>query len=350
MTTSAAELAELRDAVRRALAAEPDAVPPIDREWREGWPALAGIGLLAFCAPEEVGGFGDEVPAALVVSRELGAALHGSPYAASVAATYALSRARDADPATGALVGAVLAGEQVAVLGFLDPGRAADAGAPKGRLNGRARLVAGAEDADWFLLVAPDGSGAVLVERAAGTIESVDGFDVSRSCGDLAFDDAPARVVDVPDEALSTAVLIHGLLLAGDALGGLETMHARTTTYARDRRAFGNVIGGFQAVQHRLVDHAVRIRGLSLLADDAAGQLAVGGRDADRQVLLAEAGVASRAVTILHDLLQLTGAIGFTWEYGLHLYERRAHLDARLGRDPRQALTALAQREGWSDV
>jgi alkylation response protein AidB-like acyl-CoA dehydrogenase len=348
MTTSAAELAELRDAVRRALVAEPDAVPAVDREWRKGWPALAGVGLLAFCAPEEVGGFGDEVSAALVVSRELGAALHGSPYPASVAATYALSRARDADPATGTLVEAVLAGEQVAVLGFLDSGRAADA--PKGRLNGRARLVAGAEDADWFLLVAPDGSGAVLVERAAGTVESVDGFDVSRSCGDLAFDDAPARVVDVSHGELSTAVLIHGLLLAGDALGGLETMHARTTTYARDRRAFGNVIGGFQAVQHRLVDHAVRIRGLSLLADDAAEQLAAGGRDADRQVLLAEAGVASHTVTILHDLLQLTGAIGFTWEYGLHLYERRAHLDARLGRDPRQALTALAQREGWSGV
>jgi alkylation response protein AidB-like acyl-CoA dehydrogenase len=125
-------------------------------------------------------------------------------------------------------------------------------------------------------------------------------------------------------------------------------MHARTTAYARERRAFGNVIGGFQAVQHRLVDHAVRIRGLSLLADDAAERLAAGARDADRQVFLAGAGVARHSVTILHDLLQLTGAIGFTWEYGLHLYERRAHLDARLGRDPRRALTALAAREGWS--
>jgi alkylation response protein AidB-like acyl-CoA dehydrogenase len=171
---------------------------------------------------------------------------------------------------------------------------------------------------------------------------------VSRSCADVSFDDAPARVVDVPDGTLAAAVQLHGLLLAGDALGGLEVMHARTTAYARERRAFGGVIGGFQAVQHRLVDHAVRIRGLSLLADDAAAGLASGAPDAARQALLAEAGVARHAVPVLHDLLQLTGAIGFTWEYGLHLYERRAHLDARLGRNPRRALVALAAREGWA--
>ncbi|UGQ11928.1 hypothetical protein LO772_35100 [Yinghuangia sp. ASG 101] len=51
---------------------------------------------------------------------------------------------------------------------------------------------------------------------------------------------------------------------------------------------------------------------------------------------------------MLHDLVQLTGAIGFTWEYGLHLYERRAHLDTRLGHNPRHALLALARTEGWA--
>ena len=40
---------------------------------------------------------------------------------------------------------------------------------------------------------------------------------------------------------------------------------------------------------------------------------------------------------ILHDLLQLTGAIGFTWEYGLHFFERRVHQDARLAANPRRA-------------
>jgi alkylation response protein AidB-like acyl-CoA dehydrogenase len=87
---------------------------------------------------------------------------------------------------------------------------------------------------------------------------------------------------------------------------------------------------------------------MSLLAEEAAARLAEGRADADRRVLVAEASVAAGAVAMLHDLLQLTGAIGFTWEYGQHLYERRAHLDARLGRNPRRALRLLAQHEGWS--
>jgi alkylation response protein AidB-like acyl-CoA dehydrogenase len=101
-------------------------------------------------------------------------------------------------------------------------------------------------------------------------------------------------------------------------------------------------------VQHRLVDHAVALRGMSLLADEAAALLAVGAAGADRAVLLAEASVAAQALPLLHDLVQLTGAIGFTWEYGLHVYERRAHLNARLGRNPRRARRLLAGTEGWT--
>jgi alkylation response protein AidB-like acyl-CoA dehydrogenase len=97
---------------------------------------------------------------------------------------------------------------------------------------------------------------------------------------------------------------------------------------------------------------------MSLLADEAATRLAreeplagppAGGVPAGggRAALLAEASVAARALPVLHDLVQLTGAIGFTWEYGLHLYERRVHLDARLGRNPRQALALLARQAGW---
>jgi alkylation response protein AidB-like acyl-CoA dehydrogenase len=348
VSTTAAELAELRDALRRALGTTPDAVPSVDREWRARWPELAGIGVLAFCVPGAAGGFGFEVPAALVASRELGAALHASPYAAAVTATFLLARDEGGDgPVEGGMVDGVLTGEHVSGLAFLDPGAVVTTTAAP-RVTGRARLVAGAEDCDSFVLLAPDRPEPLLVHAGAGcTVGRIDDFDASRSFGDLVFAGAPVRILDVPAGARATAERLHGLLLAGDALGGVEAAHARTTAYARERRAFGKVIGGFQAVQHRLVDHAVRIRGLSLLAGDAAGRLAAGAPGADRQSLLAEAGAAGHALNVLHDLLQLTGAIAFTWEYGLHLYERRVHLDARLGHNPRQALRALVACEGW---
>jgi alkylation response protein AidB-like acyl-CoA dehydrogenase len=347
MTTSDVELAELRDALRRALGVDPDAVPDVDPAWRTRWPELAGIGLLAFCATEATGGFGNEAGAALVAARELGAALHGAPYAAAVAATYALARAPRLTDAV-AMVEAALAGEHLPVLAFLDPGAEIAAGGRAVRLTGRARVVAGVGEFDSLVLVPSDRAGLLLVERGDGcTVERLDAFDVTRTCGDVAFEGATVREADVPPEVRERAERLHGLLLAGDALGGADALHARTTAYANERKAFGRAIGGFQAVQHRLVDHAVRLRGLDLLAKDAADRLTTGAPDAGRQALLAEAGAARHTLAVLHDLLQLTGAIGFTWEYGLHLYERRAHLDARLGRNPRQALRALAVSEGW---
>ena len=63
---------------------------------------------------------------------------------------------------------------------------------------------------------------------------------------------------------MPTARDLFGLLLAADALGGTERVLDRTVAYAKDRQAFGRAIGGFQAVQHRLADHAVRVRGMSL--------------------------------------------------------------------------------------
>jgi alkylation response protein AidB-like acyl-CoA dehydrogenase len=147
-----------------------------------------------------------------------------------------------------------------------------------------------------------------------------------------------------------TAHRLFRLLLAADAVGGVERALARAVAYAGDRVAFGRPIGGFQAVQHRLADHAVRLRGMTLLVRDAARAIAADTPDSPRRVLVAEASVAGGAVHILHDLVQLTGAIGFTWEYGLHLSERRAHQDARLAANPRRARRALAELEGWTRV
>ena len=118
----------------------------------------------------------------------------------------------------------------------------------------------------------------------------------------------------------------------GDASPGAETRPEEIIAAS----AFGRPIGGFQAVQHRLVDHTVRVRGMQLVVTEAARALTAADSDAPRAVTLAELAVSAGAVHVLHDLLQLTGAIGFTWEYGLHRYERRAHHDARLVGNPRR--------------
>jgi alkylation response protein AidB-like acyl-CoA dehydrogenase len=301
---------------------------------------LTALGLVAACVPEGLGGLGHEVEVATAAAEELGAALHGAPYAGTVAATACLATAAArGDDRARATLDAVVDGTLVAGFGRLSPGT------PSAR-RPTAHNVDGAGDADLLLLSDP-ASGEVLWLHDPATwmnLPAPHPFDTSRWCGDVEVDLAAAHRLPAED----TAPLLFGLLLAADALGATRRVLDVTVAYAKERVAFGTPIGGFQAVQHRLADHAVRVRGLSLLVSEAAHALSAGRDDGPRRVALAEAGVSGSSVAILHDLLQLTGAIGFTWEHGLHHAERRAHHDARLASNPRRARLALAEIEGWT--
>jgi len=349
VTATREELEELSRALEGALGIAKIADPPVlDENWRKQWSELAGTGVAGCCVPEDRGGLGMEAAAALVASRVFGTALHGAPYPAIVAAGYALSGGLTGE-LRAAVCEAIVSGESLPALAFLGPGAQLREVGGEVCVTGRAQLVLGADDCDSFLLLPADATRMLYVQGRKGcSLEPGETFDVTRSTAAVVFGDACATPLLGGTAERSTTERLYGLLLAGDALGGLERMLERTRAYALDRIAFGKPIGAFQAVQHRLVDHTVRVRGMSLLALDAAGALTEGADGAERRVLLAESAVASGAVHVLHDLLQLTGAIGFTWEHGLHFYERRAHLDARLGRNPRQALQSLVELEGWA--
>jgi alkylation response protein AidB-like acyl-CoA dehydrogenase len=347
MTTTRDDLLAMAAALRKALGAGVEGGAAPDPGWRARWPVLAGLGLAGLCAAPDRGGFGAEVPAALVAARELGAALDGSPYPAMVAASYALTRWLA--PELGEeIADAVISGAHVPTLACLDSAATVAEHSGGLRVTGRAHVVAAPAAADSFLVL-PSGGDALLFIRRDETCTVTGGreLDVTREVGEVAFDGAPAVPLAVPPGGRPLVERLHGLLLAGDTLGGASRMLDRTVAYAAGRMAFGKAIGGQQAVQHRLVDHTIRLRGMSLLADEAATGLARGAEGAGRAVALAEASVAGGGLTLLHDLVQLTGAIGFTWEYGLHLYERRAHVNARLGRNPRRARRLLAEQAGW---
>jgi alkylation response protein AidB-like acyl-CoA dehydrogenase len=325
----------LRDALRGTLGIAAGDAPFVpEADWRTGWPALAQLGVTGFCVPEDMGGFGLQVQAAVAAAMEFGGALHGSPYAGLVGSASAL--AGSAEPEARALVDGIVSGEIVCAFGRLDPSRNAALG------------VDGGASADALLLIdANSGHLFLLANRSDWEVhETHDGFDVTRTCADVTFDQSQGHWL----ADRGPAVQLRALLLAADAVGSVTRMLDLTVAYAAQRHTFGRPIGGFQAVQHRLVDHTVRVRGMTLVVAEAAHLLATGSPEARRFVAMAELSVSSRAGRILHDLLQLTGAIGFTWEYGLHFFERRVHQDARLAANPRAAMRSLAEIEGWANV
>ena len=334
-TPTGDDIRQLRKAIAGVLGTtDTETLPTPDPEWRQRWTALAELGLTALCVPEDQGGLGNQVEVAAASASELGAGLCGASYAGVVAASHALATAvADGDERAAGVLTALIAGESIAAYGRLGT-------------DGVARTVDGAPDAGALVLAdAATGDLLLLDDPSTWTLaDSLHPFDVTRSCADVTVDASSAHRI----HADPVAADLFGLLLAADAVGGAERALDRTVAYAKDRQAFGKAIGGFQAVQHRLADHAVRLRGMSLLVGVAAKALAGDDPDAHRAVLLAEASVSEGTTHVLHDLLQLTGAIGFTWEYGLHFYERRAHHDARLAANPRRARHDLAELEGWT--
>ncbi len=345
MTTAPSELEELRTSLRKALRTPaPGVAPSLDPHWRTSWPTLAALGLASLCIAEESGGFGLHVPAAAMAATELGGVLHAGPFAACTAAGLVLDRAIGAE-SKAAVVKSVASGAAVATLAVLDRGTISVDG-DRVNIDGTASLLVAGDTVDWFVVVSPDLCSLALARRDDCQLAaSAHTFDVTRSFVDARFDATPAAAISCDVAVVRLALVVRDLLVAADALGGVQRSLERTVRYAGERVAFGRAIGGFQAVQHRLVDHTLRVRSLSLLVDAAAADLGATGDE--HRALLAQAAVARHAVHVLHDLLQLTGGIGFTWEHGLHLYERRAHLDARLTRNPRRALLALADAEGW---
>ncbi len=328
------DIRQFREAVAGVLGTtDRDVLPQPDAGWRHTWSGLAELGITALCVPEHLGGSGFETEVAVAAAMELGGGLHGAPYAGLVASARALAGGAVADDrAVIDLLDGVLAGERICAFARLDPA---------GEV---ARSVDGADVADVLVVERVDGDLVLLSDPSAWTTTGLPrDFDVTRTCSDVAVDLSGGRSLG----ADGTVGLLFGLLIAADAVGGAQRALARTVDYVKERVAFGRPIGGFQAVQHRLADHAVQLRGLDLLLAEAATAIGDGDPSARRRTLLAEAGASSVVPNLLHDLVQLTGGIGFTWEYGLHFYGRRAHHDAALGANPRRAQQLLAIEEAW---
>ena len=149
-------------------------------------------------------------------------------------------------------------------------------------------------------------------------------FDNSRCTADLVFADTPAEVLVSGPKALDAALHILALqsvVTAHEQTGGAEAMMLRSRDYAITRRAFGQLIGGFQSVKHRIAE----LYGLVELA--RANALHAAAREGHSDFLKAAAAARLSATeaydTAARDCVQVHGGIGVTWEAGIHLHLRR---------------------------
>lgn len=299
------------------------------------WAALGQeLGLAGLLVPEDHGGAGASAREAAMVMEELGRRCAPAPFLTSaVMATAVLQRAGATD-----LLEPLAAGQRTACLVVpLSAGPRCPVPTVRldgGRLTGQVRSVAGAIEADLFVVpVLAEGQTAlVVVDLGDGGIrvEPVTSLDMSRQVADIHLDGATAAVLvegAASTEAVEAALTLGAALLASEQVGLARWCLETTISYLGERRQFGRVVGGYQAIKHRLADLWVRVESADAAARYAAVTAATGDPDAALAASVAQAYCSDVAVRAAEECVQLHGGIGMTWEYPAHLYLKRAKAD-----------------------
>ncbi|WP_405878174.1 acyl-CoA/acyl-ACP dehydrogenase [Streptomyces sp. NBC_01136] len=134
-------------------------------------------------------------------------------------------------------------------------------------------------------------------------------------------------------------------LLTGAALVGLASKALDIgIDYVMQRKAFGVLIGTFQTIQHRLADDVIALDGARLLAYEAAWAQDENLPTADTLATMAFLFSSETAFKTASEVLHFHGGYGYTLEYDIQLYFRRAKAWSLVAGDSRAAYARLAHR------
>lgn len=295
------------------------------------WSAFVDLGLPGLLVSEELGGAGASAREAAAVLEEIGRAAAPSPFlTSSVVATTVLATLGDTE-----ILPALASGEQTAALLVR----------PTARSHGEAArttvgLTTGGRPVDVLLL--PEGDALYAVRGA--TVTPVSSLDMTRPLAEVDLDGADRTLLAEDATAAVDAGLLMGAgLLAGEQVGVARWALETTIAYLKERRQFGRVVGGFQALKHRLADLYAEVEQADAAARYAAATLALGDADAPVAVAVAASFCGEAAVHAAEEAIQLHGGLGMTWEHPAHLHLKRAKADALLLGSPEAHRAALAE-------
>ena len=352
--------------VREAMASESGYDPAV---WNQigqelGWPALT--------VPEAYGGLGlsyVDLVALLEVSGEF---LLCAPFFNTVALGVNTLVVAGSEEQKQAALPAIAEGEKTATFALTEA---------SGRWDAQGIEATATADGDGYVLegvkrYVPDGASAdafAVAVRAPGSAgESgvslfwldadtpgvertpLPTLDQTRRQGEIAL-----RSVRVPASArmgeegaawphVQRILDLAAVANAAEQVGGAQRCLEMAVQYSKEREQFGRPIGSFQAIKHKCADMMTRVES----ARSAAYYAAMVASDPEANDELQS--VASLCKSYCSDAyfacasenLQIHGGVGFTWEYDVHLYFKRAKSSEIFLGDPAQHRERVAQRIG----
>ena len=363
----------------RSFMAEEGAIAKQLRHWRDQgckdgfghglWKQFAELGLTGVLVAEADGGLGMGHVEAGIVLEEIGRNLTPSPFLTSAVAAATALGAGNAE-LRGRYLPGLLAGESVFAVA-IDEG-------PKHRperIKTRAARAGNGfklDGAKSFVLQGGSADMLVVAARTSGNDDDAEGitlFAVPKDAAGLSQD-----AVRLVDSSMATHVKLDGVLVNADAVigevdGGRDLLNKvlaagrigaaaesvgvaggafdMTTTYLKQRKQFGKLIGEFQALQHRAAHLYSEIE-IARAATIKAQQLLDGGSDkAELMVSVAKAKAGKAAALAVKEGVQMHGGIGMTDEYDIGLYMKRDRALAEFMGDVYYHAERVAQLTGY---
>jgi alkylation response protein AidB-like acyl-CoA dehydrogenase len=308
------------------------------------WKRMAELGWLGILVPERYGGLGLGLAEMAIVAQGLARALAPEPLTACAVLATGVLAGGENEPLKERELPRLAAGEALAALAWQEEAGGMDAEAVRlqatafeggYKLSGTKRFVAGAAQADAFLVSARAGGSLALywVPRdTAGAKLTLETLADGRASGTLTLTDALAPRTHLVAEGAAAGralgrALDHARAIAAAELAGVMGRALEMTLdYLRTRVQFGKPIGSFQALQHRAVDLHLQKEIAAAVLEQALAQLDSDPEPATRAAAASrlKARCADAAGKITRETVQMHGAIGFTDEYDAGLYLKRA--------------------------
>ena len=310
----------------------------------ELWKQLAHLDLIGLQLPEEFGGSGMTTLETVVVYEEFGRAIAPSPhFVSSILCGGSLARSGSADQKQSWLPG-IVSGEAILTPAWLEPENTSGPtgvqlrAVPDGdgwTLTGVKRHVAFASSASRLLVLArtgdaPDAVDLFLVDPADPGVTLTQQMTIA-SDAQYKVELAGVRVTEADRIGAAgsgwttwSAVMHEGIILAAaQAVGGATYAMEITTQYAKDRHQFDKPLGAFQALAHYLADATTAVDGAEVLVHEAAWARAEG-RPVTKLAPMAKLYACNTFRDVTAMAQQIFGGIGFTVEFDIQLYFRRA--------------------------
>ena len=324
---------------------------------RENWASFAELGWLALPFSEESGGFGGTAVETMILMEEFGKGLVVEPYLTTVLMSGSIIEAGGSSAQKEGVLAEIMAGTKLAALAYVEPqarfnlADVTTTAAAEGDgyvINGFQGVVMGGPSADVLIVPARtageqrDEAGITLflVDANSNGISkrdypTIDGGRASEITLENVTVDASAVIGEVGGGfALLEVGINNGILGVGaEAVGAMEVLYKTTVEYCKTREQFGQPIGKFQVLQHRMVDMFMEHEQAKSLLYMAAIRMSENDAEEARKAISAlkvQIGKGGRFVG--QQAIQLHGGMGMTDELNVgHYFKRLTAIETLFG-------------------